>query len=543
MQANARHAAYVESSKAIANDLNTSIARRMDELRAREMQVADMEQRARAAANEIESTAYKAAAAKLRKAEQDAAQQRQDTLRHLNAALLALRDEPPSAEQNVAQQRAATLFLHEALWELDEETDEGTMEEPGRAGALGHPLSSGKSQLGATGSHHSQEPEWMPQRRAGESRKHKSSRSGLWCRSAIVALGAVWLLAITVVLSYNTTRMMTPPAEMAYNTPRPGLMGPTGPAGPPGDPGGPPGPPGPPGPQGATGPPGATGLQGPAGPQGATGSQGAVGATGPAGATGLQGPAGPQGETGSQGATGATGPPGATGLQGPAGPQGASGPNGTQGEPGPEGKGCFPASAMVVVRDVGPVPIENVRVGDWVLSGLDGRYDPIIYFTHSDPLHVGPMVQMTIGSGDGGGPGGGGGGGASITTVTMTANHYLPDASRPAQLRRASAVTVGDRLVAASGEHVTVTNAVLVDNVRGLFNAHTASGHIVVDGVVASVYTSNSPPWLAHAARHAVIMSGARMAWLDKASSWCVDIFGHFGTVGADVADDPGAPL
>jgi len=196
------------------------------------------------------------------------------------------------------------------------------------------------------------------------------------------------------------------------------------------------------------------------------------------------------------------------------------------------------------------VAIEDVRVGDWVLSGPNGRYDPIVHFTHSDPLHVGPMVQMTVvsvssdaGRSPGSRDGGDGGDGGDETTVLMTANHYVPDASRPGRLRLAGGVAVGDRLVSASGDPVTVTNVTVVDNVRGLFNAHTSSGHIVVNGVVASVYTSNSPPWLAHAARRAVTVSGVPMAWLDRASSWSVDLFSRFGSFGGDVANDPGAAL
>jgi hypothetical protein len=339
-------------------------------------------------------------------------------------------------------------------------------------------------------------------------------------RAALLSTTALWVTAVTVR----------------------SFVGPTGPVGPAG----------PTGPQGVTGQTGAEGPTGPQGPQGPTGPEGPTGPQGATGETGAEGPTGPQGPTGPEGPTGPQGVTGQTGADGPTGPQGVPGPIGPQGPTGADeqnASGCFPASATVVVRDTGSVPIENVRVGDWVLSGPNGRYDTIVHFTHSDPRHVGPMVQMTItpsGGPSSGGSGGGGGGGGSRaieTRVTMTANHYLPDANRPGQLRRAGSVVVGDRLVAASGEPVTVTHVAVVDNVRGLFNAHTASGHIVVDGVVASVYTSSSPPWLAHAARRAVTASGVRMSWLDSASTWSVGVFELFGTVGMDVADDPGSRL
>jgi uncharacterized protein YjbI with pentapeptide repeats len=80
---------------AAADELNTSIAKRMEALVAREREVSGMEhvavERARATASEIKDTAFKAAAAVRRKAEVAAAEQRAAASRQLEEATVAIK--------------------------------------------------------------------------------------------------------------------------------------------------------------------------------------------------------------------------------------------------------------------------------------------------------------------------------------------------------------------------------------------------------------------------------------------------------------------
>jgi collagen type VII alpha len=108
---------------------------------------------------------------------------------------------------------------------------------------------------------------------------------------------------------------------------------------------------------GITGPTGAVGSTGPtgadssvAGPTGAVGNTGATGAVGNTGSTGIVGPTGSQGNTG---ATGAVGNTGSTGSQGPTGAVGNTGTTGTVGNTGSTGS-TGPTGAVGNTGIVGP---------------------------------------------------------------------------------------------------------------------------------------------------------------------------------------------
>jgi uncharacterized protein YjbI with pentapeptide repeats len=104
---------------AAVDELNTSITARMEELRTRERYVTDMErvatERAVAVAGDIESNAFKAAEAVRHKAEEDAKEQHEAALRHLDEVTAAIKRKRSEAEQDAAQQReAARLQLEHA---------------------------------------------------------------------------------------------------------------------------------------------------------------------------------------------------------------------------------------------------------------------------------------------------------------------------------------------------------------------------------------------------------------------------------------------
>jgi uncharacterized protein YjbI with pentapeptide repeats len=95
---------------AAADELNTSIAKRMEALVAREREVSGMEhvavERARATASEIKDTAFKAAAAVQRKAEVAAAEQRAAASRQLEEATVAIKLKQTELSSIVEQHRA-----------------------------------------------------------------------------------------------------------------------------------------------------------------------------------------------------------------------------------------------------------------------------------------------------------------------------------------------------------------------------------------------------------------------------------------------------
>lgn len=145
--------------------------------------------------------------------------------------------------------------------------------------------------------------------------------------------------------------------------------------------------------------------------------------------------------------------------------------------PGP-GSVCFPASAKVQLSDGSSKTMEKLQLGD-IVRVADGGFSPVFMFTHklSDVKHA--MVQLKTSSG---------------ASLTLTHGHYVISSG---VMRTAGTVQVGDELVLANGETSAVTSTTTVQG-TGLYNPQTVSGTIVVDGVVASTYTTAVEPRTAH---------------------------------------------
>lgn len=131
---------------------------------------------------------------------------------------------------------------------------------------------------------------------------------------------------------------------------------------------------------------------------------------------------------------------------------------------------CFPHDALVTLQGSGPVPISSLRIGDMVSVG-NGAYSQVFAFSHRDPNAIGQHVEFTLASG---------------RKLTMTAGHHL---HANGKYVAAQDVRVGDVLVGASGDAETVSQ---IGSVRatGLYNPHTLTGTIAVNGVVCSTYTT-----------------------------------------------------
>ncbi len=138
------------------------------------------------------------------------------------------------------------------------------------------------------------------------------------------------------------------------------------------------------------------------------------------------------------------------------------------------GRVCFPASARVDLRSGPSVRMDELSIGDEVHVG-QGKYSTVFMFTHKDGAASHRFVRII---------------GASGHKLEATAGHFVYLDGR---LQHAQDAKVGQTLVLADGTH-TVVNAVESVEKRGLYNPQTLHGDIVVNGVLASTYTSAVHP-------------------------------------------------
>lgn len=147
--------------------------------------------------------------------------------------------------------------------------------------------------------------------------------------------------------------------------------------------------------------------------------------------------------------------------------------------PSPEEPICFPGSATVELVDGSVKRMEDIQIGERVMVGT-GKYSDVFMFTHklSDVSHA--FITLRTASGH---------------ALTLTNGHqiYANDV-----LVAAGRVQIGDTLQLADGSK-SVVESVQCSTEKGLFNPQTLHGDIVVNGILASTYTSAVTPKYAHA--------------------------------------------
>lgn len=123
--------------------------------------------------------------------------------------------------------------------------------------------------------------------------------------------------------------------------------------------------------------------------------------------------------------------------------------------------------------------MDNIDIGDVVFVG-EGQTSKVVGFTHSDRHAISKFVRFTTDSG-------------KVLEVTSTHFVYTQRGLEPA-----GKLTKSDFLQLEEGR---MTKVIAIDSVlaRGLFNPHTVSGDIVVNGFVTSTYTTAVNPSIAHA--------------------------------------------
>jgi Hint module len=139
----------------------------------------------------------------------------------------------------------------------------------------------------------------------------------------------------------------------------------------------------------------------------------------------------------------------------------------------------FPSQATVLLGD-GSTRRMEVAIGDSVHVGA-GEFSAVYGFTHKDAAITSSFLRVHTAAG---------------ATLTATHGHYT---YVNGNLLPMSFVQIGDMWTLASGEpSVVVAVETVVD--LGLYNPQTVHGDVVIDGVLASTYTTAMAPGFAHAA-------------------------------------------
>lgn len=141
---------------------------------------------------------------------------------------------------------------------------------------------------------------------------------------------------------------------------------------------------------------------------------------------------------------------------------------------------CFPALATVLVEDGSTKTMEQLVVGDRVQVG-PSRFSEIILFTHRLPRGMHDFVHLYIAN--------------QVIPLVLSRGHILPANGK---MKAAWEMRVGDIVELGNGNTTAIEN-IRFGRAQGLFNPQTEDGRIVVDGIVASTYTTAVDMNIAHA--------------------------------------------
>jgi len=145
--------------------------------------------------------------------------------------------------------------------------------------------------------------------------------------------------------------------------------------------------------------------------------------------------------------------------------------------PSEEARDCFPAHAKAFLEDGSSVRMDQLKTGDKVLTSA-GKYSDVFSWSHRESTSTTRYVHIET----------------AEAAIELSKGHYLPVNG---ELTAAGAAKVGDVVELATGHKSQITATSLVTRV-GRYNPHTMDGQIVVDGVVASIYTRAVAPKVAN---------------------------------------------
>jgi hypothetical protein len=136
---------------------------------------------------------------------------------------------------------------------------------------------------------------------------------------------------------------------------------------------------------------------------------------------------------------------------------------------------CFPESMTVNVLHQDATPLRDLKIGDLVMVDLAGRYEPVYSFGHYDLDASHKYIQLRANNN---------------MSLELSASHMVMVMDQ-AKTRAvpAARVTPGDVLLSLDHGSVVVDFIQTVTR-QGAFAPFTASGTIVVNGIMASNYIS-----------------------------------------------------
>jgi len=157
-----------------------------------------------------------------------------------------------------------------------------------------------------------------------------------------------------------------------------------------------------------------------------------------------------------------------------------SNPAGGRNDPPAAAPSCFSGRTVVEVLGQGPTRMDHLNVGDKLLTS-QGHYSPVYTFSHKQVPAKGTYLQILTDDMHQNNP------------IEITANHFLyvfNEGLKTTELKLAQHVNVGDFLVTATGLPSRIRSIRTLTGKHGLYAPITVSGDLLVNGVLASSYTS-----------------------------------------------------
>lgn len=147
-------------------------------------------------------------------------------------------------------------------------------------------------------------------------------------------------------------------------------------------------------------------------------------------------------------------------------------------------KQCFPASSVVHLSPRSVIPMSELRIGHSVLMA-DRTNSEVFAFSHRDQDTTAWFTRLVT----------------SLGNLTVTSGHYIYTASmenEAASVTAAGKVPKGHFLVRGEGkDRARIWNVVQVRE-KGLYNPHTMSNELIVDGFRVSTFTKSVKPYVAN---------------------------------------------
>lgn len=140
---------------------------------------------------------------------------------------------------------------------------------------------------------------------------------------------------------------------------------------------------------------------------------------------------------------------------------------------------CFPEGAAVELESGEVKAVEKIAIGDRVHVGR-GQFSEVFMWTHKVADVLSAFVEVCAESG---------------AVLRLSPGHFL---FVNGDLVAARVVQVGDIVTLGDGREDEVLSVARVQR-KGLYNPQTFDGRIVVDGILASTFTTAVEPALAHA--------------------------------------------